>query len=131
MEYSTEKPVFLLPSPHKIRGSVMTDQHGERVLSQWQSLRGNLKLQYHLQLNGDSLDIPKFIAVARFVKILSRMSSITDHPARYGIKASVDGLSEENVKKIDKSVQFLSEELAHGHSVYGELHRSDCLFIVS
>lgn len=80
----------------------MSSYHGERVLSQWNSLRAVLDQKLRVPLQGDSLDLASLVAVAR-----------------YGTKASIDDLPQDVIEKIHASVQCLQNALDQGHSVYG------------
>jgi hypothetical protein len=44
----------------------MSRRHGERVLSEWQSLLDILKKKQQIELQGDALDTSRLVAVARF-----------------------------------------------------------------
>jgi hypothetical protein len=44
----------------------MSRRHAERVLSQWQALSAIIKQNKQIQLQGDSLDTPRLVAVARY-----------------------------------------------------------------
>jgi hypothetical protein len=44
----------------------MSRRHAERVLSQWQALSAIIKQKKQIQLQGDSLDTPRLVAVARY-----------------------------------------------------------------
>lgn len=55
----------------------MSSYHGERILSQWQSLRATLKQKLHIQLQGDSLDTASLVAVARYDLFPSTFQTLT------------------------------------------------------
>ena len=80
----------------------MRQTHGDHVLGKWNRLLAILEKRQRIDLQGDSLNIPDLVAVARYKAV-----------------AHADKLSEDVVARIDGSVQFLHDALAQGHSIYG------------
>lgn len=100
----------------------MSSYHGERVLSQWNSLRALLDQKLRVPLQGDSLDLASLVAVARYDApraFLEAGDVSANLDPRYGTKASIDDLPQDVIEKIHASVQCLQNALDQGHSVYG------------